>query len=327
MPTIVRYGVLGAASIARTEHLPAAQVSSNSRVVAIGSRDKRRAEQLAGEFGMTKAYGSYHEMLTDSELDAVINALPNSLHCEWSIKAAEAGKHVLCEKPFAVTVEEARRMIDAAAANGVLIMEAFTHRFTPALKRMRELLATDRIGTPLAARAVLTFTLQDWQRDSRVQKDLAGGALLDAGCYCVSALRFVLNAEPIRACGWRRIRMPNEVDSTFAGELQFPGGCTGSILTSQEAPVALTLEVVGTHGIIRTPDFFRSTELSIRTLRDTEEARFEPTNRFQIQIEHFSNCILGREQLAFPPEDALRNTAALVALKLAAERNAIIPIS
>ena len=156
MADIVRYGVLSTAQIALNRHLPAAQAAANSQVVAIASRDQAKADKSAGEHGIAKAYGSYQALLHDPDIDAVINPLPNSMHCEWSIKAAQAGKHILCEKPLSVTVDESRKMIDAAKHNGVLLVEAFTHRLNPQLQCARRLVQQGEIGEVKLARAELT---------------------------------------------------------------------------------------------------------------------------------------------------------------------------
>ena len=131
MADIVRYGVLSTAGIAVNRHVPSAQGAGNTEIAAIASRDLVKAEKWAAELGIARAHGSYEELLNDPDIDAVINPLPNSMHCEWTVRAAQAGKHILCEKPLAVTVAEARKMIGAARANGVLLVEGFTHRLNP----------------------------------------------------------------------------------------------------------------------------------------------------------------------------------------------------
>ena len=162
MPDIVRYGVLSTAQIALNRHLPAAQAIGNAEIAAISSRDQAKAEASATQYGIAKAYGSYQAVLDDPEIDAIINPLPNSMHCEWTVKAAQAGKHILCEKPLAVTVAQARQMIDAARANGVLLVEAFTHRLNPQLQCARRLVQQGEIGEVKLARAELTFGIRNW---------------------------------------------------------------------------------------------------------------------------------------------------------------------
>ena len=199
---IVRYGIIGTAEIALNQHIPAARESANSEVLAISSRDQARARQAAEKHGIPRWYGSYDALLDDPDVDAVINCLPNSLHSEWTIRAAEAGKHVLCEKPLAITVDEARRMIDATNYNKVVLVEAFTHRWNLHLRRARELIADGVIGHVTGLTAALTFSVAQPDGNIRFSPELAGGSLLDAGCYAVYACRFVLGEEPRRAVGF-----------------------------------------------------------------------------------------------------------------------------
>ena len=319
MTRIVRYGVLSTAQIAVNRHMPAAQEAENAAVVAVSSRDEERARTMADPFGVERAYGSYQEVLEDGEVDAVINPLPNSMHCEWTVKATEAGKHVLCEKPLAVSVEEAERMIDAAQANGVLLMEGFTHRFNPQLQYARRAVASGEIGSVKLARAELTYTIKDWENDSRVKKELAGGALLDAGCYCVSALRFVLGAEPVEVQALQRVRARHGVDTTFAGLLRFPGDCLAFMSTGMEQAFRCVCEVVGLDGRIEIGNMFNEGQ-EVRVVKGGEERTeaFTAPNRFRVQLEHFSSCILEGRTPDFAPEDGLLNTKVLVALQQAA---------
>ncbi len=318
MADIVRYGVLSTAQIALTRHLPAAQALDNSAIVAISSRDQARAEECAAAHGIAKAYGSYQALLDDPDIDAIINPLPNSMHCEWTIKAAKAGKHVLCEKPFAMTVGEARWMIDAAQTSGVLLAEAFTHRLNPQLQCARRLVQQGEIGEVKLARAELTFALRDWEGDVRTRADLGGGALSDAGCYCVSAIRFALNAEPVAAQGFQHLR--NGVDATFTGLLRFPGDCVAYIATGMEEHFRCVLEVVGSQGAILVPNMFdERAEVRIAIGNVERVEKFMGPDRFQVQLERFSNCILQGKEPEFPPEDGLKNVATLCALKKAAD--------
>ena len=325
MADIVRYGVLSTAQIALNRHLPAAQAAANSQVVAIASRDQAKADKSAGEHGTAKAYGSYQALLHDPDIDAVINPLPNSMHCEWSIKAAQAGKHILCEKPLSVTVDESRKMIDAAKHNGVLLVEAFTHRLNPQLQCARRLVQQGEIGEVKLARAELTFSIRNWQGDVRAQADLGGGALLDAGCYCVSAVRFVLNAEPVAAQAFQHVR--NGVDATLSGLLRFPGDSVAHIVTGMEEPFRCVLEVVGSHGAITVPNMFdECADVHIAIGNDERVERFSGPDRFQVQLERFSVCILQGKEPEFPPEDGLKNVAALQALKQAADSGALVEV-
>ena len=325
MAGTVRYGVLSTAQIALNRHLPAAAEASNAEIVAISSRDQTRAEKAAAEHSISKAYGTYQALLDDPDVDAVINPLPNSLHCAWTIKAAQAGKHILCEKPLAVTVAECRQMIDAARANGVLLVEAFTHRLNPQLQCARRLVQQGEIGEVRLARAELTFGIRDWEGDVRVKPELGGGALLDAGCYCISAVRFALNAEPVAAQAFQHVR--NGVDATLTGLLRFVGDHVAYIATGMEEPFRCVLEVVGSHGVIMVPNMFdEGADVHIAIGNDERVEQFSGPDRFQVQLERFSNCILQGKTPEFPPEDGRKNVAALEALKQAAETGSMVEV-
>ena len=325
MTNVVRYGLLGAAQIALNRHLPAAQAIGNAEIAALSSRDPAKAEASAAQCGIAKAYGSYQAVLDDPEIDAVINPLPNSMHCEWTVKAAQAGKHILCEKPLAITVAQVRQMIDAAQANEVLLTEAFTHRLNPQLQCARRLVQQGEIGEVKLARAELTFGIRDWATDIRAKRELGGGALWDAGCYCVSAVRFVLNAEPVAAQAFQHLRQG--VDATLAGLLRFPGDRVAYIAAGMEEPFRCVLEIVGSHGAVRVPNMFdEQAAVHIAIGNDERVETFSGPDRFQVQLERFSSCILQGKTPEFPPEDGLKNVAALQALKQAAESGSLVEV-
>ena len=322
----IRYGVLSTAQIARNQHIPSTQKSSNSEIIAISSRDEGRALAVASDLNIPRAYGSYEAILKDSDVDAVINPLPNSLHCEWTIKAAEAGKHILCEKPLAVTVEEAQRMIDAARANEVLLMEGFTHRFNPLMSFIRATIEAGAIGDIRFVRSELTYTLQDWENDARAKAHLAGGSLFDAGCYAVNTVRFLMGTEPVSVQAVEHIRETHQVDTRFIGLLKFPGGRLATITAGMESPFRFSCEVIGSKGSLITENLFRGDRLQVTTDKGEWIEEFEVLDRFQAQIEHFSDCILQSRQPAFPPEDGRNNVAVLIALKQAAQEGKAVKV-
>jgi predicted dehydrogenase len=326
MTAKIRYGVLSTAQIARNAHIPAARKATNTEIVAISSRDLGRAQEWADKLGIPKAYGSYDEVLADPDIDAIINPLPNSMHCEWTIKSAQAGKHILCEKPFAVTVEQAQRMIGAAQAHGVKLMEGFTHRFTPLASFLRENLDSGVIGEVQLVRTELTYTIADWETDTRVKRDLAGGALLDAGCYCVNTIRYLMGDEPLGVQAYQRIHKPEQVDSTFTGTMRFPGDRFAYLVTGMEQPFRHCCEVTGTKGWVWVPNLFAADKAVVVAGGEERTVTFESTNRFQVQLEHFSDCILADRSPMLTLKDALGNTAALVALQQAAREGREVEI-
>jgi predicted dehydrogenase len=321
---VVRYGIISTAQIALNRHVPAARESANSEIVAISSRGDAKARQAAEKHGIAKWYGSYEALLADPDVDAVINPLPNSMHCEWTIKAAEAGKHILCEKPLAVTVDEARRMIQAARANNVLLVEAFTHRWDPHLRKARKLIAEGAIGNVTNVSSALTFPVAQPQGNVRFSAELAGGSLLDAGCYAVYACRFVLGQEPVRAVGFAFDGGGYGVDTTFTGLLSFPDGAVANVGSSMEQPRRCDLAAIGSTGRLYIPDMFDDSGPVIITVGNDKRVEATPApNRFRVQLDEFSECVLTGKAPEFPAEDGLRNTAALVALLSAARQGTV----
>jgi predicted dehydrogenase len=324
--SVVRYGLISTARIGFTAHVPAAKLSTKSQIVAVSSRDKKKAEAAAKEHGIPVAFGSYEEMLASPEIDAVINTLPNSMHHEWTIKAAEAGKHILCEKPLSVTMKEAREMAAAAKANNVVLVEAFTPRWNPQMKATRELIAAGEIGEVTSLEAGLTFMVTD-PSNIRLSKPLAGGSLMDAGCYAVYAVRFAMGKEPTQAAAFDRKRKGIEVDTTFNGFLKFPGDAVAHVFSSVEGPRQRVFTAIGTKGQISIPDAFSETSPVIIKRESGEEVReMKGPNRFQVQLDEFSECVLTGKKPVFPVEDAMRNMAAVIALLDSAAKGRAVPV-
>ena len=324
---VVRYGVISTAGIVLNNHIPAARESTNSEIAAISSRKASKARMVADQYDIPIWHESYDELLNDSNIDAVINALPNSMHCKWTIKAAEAGKHILCEKPLAVTVEEARRMIDSAKANNVMLTEAFTHRWNPHLRTARRLISEGAIGSPTSLQSFIAFSVKEPRGNIRFSPELGGGSLMDGGCYAVSACRFVLDEDPVRASAFTYDSGKYGIDTTFNGLLEFPVGGVAHIRSSMDEPRSIMLMAVGTKGQIEIPDMFDESGSVILKTDDEEWAEAIPgRNRFRVQLDEFSNCILSGKAPEFPPEDGLANTAALAALLSAARTGTVVDV-
>jgi len=192
----VQWGILGCARIAATALIPGIQGSANGKVLAVASRSLDKAQEYAQKFDVPRAYGSYEELLNDPEIHAVCVPLPNSLHKEWTLKAAEKGKHVLCEKPIACTAAEARDMSATCRANGVLLMEAFAQNFHPQFQKVQELIEEGRIGKILRIAAAMSRSVYPAD-DIRMNPSLGGGALMDLGCYCINSARNLVGCEPV----------------------------------------------------------------------------------------------------------------------------------
>lgn len=279
--------MLGAASIADSDVMPAISASSNGRLVAIASRAPERARALAAKHAVERLSASYEELLADPEVDAVYIPLHHSVHKEWALRAAAAGKHVLCEKPLGMNAAEAEEMGAGAETAGVLLMEAFMYRFHP---RPRAFVAG--IRDAMHVDATFGFTLRD-PSNFRMRKELGGGALLDVGCYTVSAARWILG-EPDEVTAFAR-RSGEEVDMTVSALLRFPGGATASLWVSFEGPEEQELTVVTKRGRERLEAPFSSME----------------PNPYQLMVESFAQSVLGGYPVALPVSDSVANMRVL----------------
>jgi len=311
---IVKYGLLSTAQIGLNAHLPASYDSKNSEIISISSRSLEKARNTAQKYDISKWFGSYQEQIEDPDLDVVINSLPNSMHCEWTIKAAEAGKHILCEKPLAISVGECKRMIEAAKANGVVLVEAFTHRWNHHLIKAKKMIGSSKIGKVSTLDASLTFNSNP-EGNIRFSKELYGGSLWDAGCYAVYAVRYVLSEEPIRVTGVSYDNGNYGIDTAFKGILEFKSGAVASITSSMSQAFECQISIDGSKGSIEIPGMFDDSGSIIITQGNTKEEISEPSiYRFVKQFDEFSKCVIDGKLPEFPPEDGMRNTAVLVAL-------------
>jgi D-xylose 1-dehydrogenase (NADP+, D-xylono-1,5-lactone-forming) len=307
----MRLGILSTARINRLV-LPAAQASDKVDVVAVASRDAERAEAYAREHGIPRAYGSYDELLADPELDAVYNPLPNSLHVEWSIRALEAGKHVLCEKPLSRHPEDVERAFDVADRAGLVQTEAFMYRHNPQTARLVELVRGGSIGALRVVRAAFSFSLDD-TANVRMIADLDGGALMDVGCYCVSGAR-LLAGEPQRVFGLSLER--SGVDVVFAGTMSFADGVVGEFDCGFALPLRDELEAIGEDGSIFLDDPWHchTPVIELRREDGVERIALEPVDSYKLELENFVDAIRGKAQLLIGREDALGQARAIDAL-------------
>ena len=322
---IVRYGLMSTAQIGLNAHLPASRESKNSEIVSVSSRDLLKAEGTAKKHSIERWYGSYEEQLEDPNMDAVINSLPNSMHCEWTIKAAEAGKHILCEKPLAVTAEECRLMIDAAKSNNVLLVEGFTHRWNPHLRKARELISNGELGKISTIDASLCQNVKEYKGRIAFSKELAGGSMWWMGCYAVYAARFVMSEEPIRVHGVSYDSGSWGVDTTFSGTMEFASGTIANVSSSYEQPYRCQISIDGSEGRIEIPGMFDDSGPIIIKKGDGRNSRDETIistpapYRFVVQFDEFSECVLTGKEPEFPAEDGLINTAIIEAMYKSAE--------
>ena len=317
----LRWGILSTANI--TDKL--LDSGTDQEFVAVGSRDGDRAEAYAREKGIARAHGSYEELLADPEVDAIYNPLPNALHVEWSIRALEAGKHVLCEKPLSRRPEDVERAFDVAEREGRVLAEAFMWRHHPQVARARELIEGGAIGDLRIIRSHFAFPAA--AGDIRLQAGLDGGGLMDVGCYCVSGCRTFAGAEPVRAAA-DLVSGGDGVDVVLAATLRFPGDVLAHFDCGLVYPGGHVLEAVGTGGSIRLTDPWHGREPIIeRHGADAAVERIEtgPANSYALELADFEAAVGGRQPL-LGRDDALGQARTIAALYTSAERNAPCPI-
>jgi D-xylose 1-dehydrogenase (NADP+, D-xylono-1,5-lactone-forming) len=313
----VRWGFLSTANI-NDKLLPGAQASPDLDVVAVASRDAGRAEAYARERGIERAYGSYEELLADPEVEAVYISLPNSMHVDWSVRALEAGKHVLCEKPLSRHPQDVERAFDAAEKAGRILMEAFMYRHNPQTKRLVELVADGAIGRLRLVRAAFSFPLDD-ASNVRLDAELEGGGLMDVGCYCVSGAR-LLAGEPESVYG-DQVAAASGVDELFTGMLRFPDDVLAEIDCGLVLSVRDELEAIGEEGSIFLDDPWhcRTPVLEMRREDSTERIELEPVDSYRLQLENMSAAVRGGEEPLLGREDALRQARVIEALYRSAD--------
>jgi xylose dehydrogenase (NAD/NADP) len=313
----VRWGILSTARINR-RLIHVAHASDKAELLSVASRDQARAEAYAQQWEIPRAYGSYESLLADDEIEAVYISLPNNLHVEWSIRALEAGKHVLCEKPMGKRAAEVEGAFDVAERVGRLLSEAFMYRHNPQARRLRELLDDGAIGEPRVVRARFGFALFD-NDNIRLRPDVEGGSLMDVGCYCVNGSRLVAG-EPELVFGQQQIGASG-TDWVFTGSLRFPGEVFGFFDCWTSLPERDELEVVGTEGSLFLDDPWHATEpvIEVRRDGDTERIELEQADSYLLELENVSDAIRGEGELLLGRADAVGNARALEALASSAD--------
>jgi predicted dehydrogenase len=318
----VTWGILSTADINR-KLIPGAHASAKIELVGVASRDTARAEAYAREWEIPRAFGSYEALLADPEIEAVYISLPNTLHCEWSIRALEAGKHVLCEKPLTRHVAEAEAAFAAAKQTGSLLSEAFMYRHNPQTLRLKQLVDEGAIGELRLVRSAFSYSLYD-EANIRLQTELEGGALMDVGCYCVNGSR-LLAGEPdaVHAQAWFG---PTGTDWVLTGSLRFPG----DVLATFDCGTALVdrdeLEAIGSEGSLFVDDPWHCDEPGIELRREDGVERIELgfSDSYQLELENLSDAIRGEAPLLLGREDAVGQARALEALHSSATNGEVV---
>ncbi len=318
----VRWGILGAAKIAVTKVIPSMQSGAHSEIIAIASRDLETAKQVAQQLNIPKFYGSYEELLTDSEIEAVYIPLPNHLHLEWTVKSATAGKHILCEKPVGLNAGEVRKLIEIRDKTGVKIQEAFMVRNHPQWLSVRDLVRSGRIGDLQAINCFFSY-FNDDKSNIRNKSEMGGGALMDIGCYCINLSRFIFEDEPKRVVSLIKRDSETGIDKLTSAMLDFPRGQATFTCSTQLVPYQ-RFHFFGTKGRIEV-------EIPVNTPTDTptriyiddgadfygktvETVEFEAANQFTIQGDLFSQAIREGSRQMISLEDSFANMAIIDAV-------------
>ncbi len=325
MSDAVKWGIISTADINR-KVIPGAHASPKVDLVGVASRDQQRAEEYAKEWDIPRAYGSYEALLADPEIEAVYISLPNTMHCEWSVKSVEAGKHVLCEKPMSRHTSEVAETFDAADKAGRLLSEAFMYRHNPQTKRVKQLVDEGAIGELRVVRSVFSYSLYD-ENNIRLRTDVEGGALMDVGCYNVSGSRLV-GGEPEHVFGeaWYG---PSGTDWVFTGTLRFPGNVIGLFHCGTALPEQDELEVIGSEGSLFLDDPWHCAVPGIELRRadgSVEQIEIEQQDSYRLELENLSDAIRGEGELLLGRADAVGQARTLEALHESATKGALVTI-
>ena len=327
--TSLRWGILSTANIAREKVIPGMRRAARTEVAAIASRDGMRAREVAAELGIPTAHDSYEALLADPAIDAVYIPLPNHLHKRWTLEAARAGKHVLCEKPLAMTSADAREMVEGCRAAGVHLQEAFMYRLHPSWVAVREMVAAGRIGRLTAVQSWYSY-YNDNAANIRNIRAVGGGALYDIGCYCVNLSRMLFAAEPTRVQAALARDPAGGTDVLTSGLLEFDGGGVATFTCSTRAEDDQRVHLYGTKGRISIgipfnipPD--RPAEVFVTAGGDppvaphTEVLTFPIADPYAVEVEHFAAVVIDGAPPPVPPGDAVANLEVIERIFAAAE--------
>jgi Predicted dehydrogenases and related proteins len=313
----LNWGILGTARIAEKAVIPALLSMKHMPVIAVASRDLTRAQEFAAPFEIPRAYGNYEDLLSDSSVQAVYIPLPNSEHAPWAIKAMQAGKHVLVEKPFALTADEAQLMVSTALENSVVLMEGFMYRYSERFEKIHEIVRSGKIGKIRLIQSSFTFTLSN-PDDIRLAPELGGGALYDLGCYCINIQRLLVGREPNKVQAICQMSK-SDVDLQTVATLDFGDQVYGQFMVSFNADASQFLRVVGSAGTIHIEYPFNphgedaSAWLNV-TGKESKRINFRSENSYKHMVEHFYNVAVSKDVPKFPLSDAINNMVVIDAL-------------
>ena len=321
----VRWGIISSANIGVKAVAPAILASSNGRLVAVGGRDPRRTTDLYSFAPSVRIYSDYESVLNDPEIEAIYNPLPNSLHAEWTVKALQAGKHVLCEKPLAVTREEAETMVKVAREHTLLLMEAFMYRFHPQIVWALEQISSGVIGPVRLVRASFSFDIRARPQNIRLKPELAGGSLMDVGCYPVNLCRAIYGQQPVTVAARVHVPKPGGVDMAMNALLDYGDGRFGLIDSSFGLPMRQSAEIFGEEGTITIPVPFtpgiRDVAVFVTKNGQMTEQNFTRIDQYQLEVEHFARCLRTGQEPALRLSETLENMSTIEAIYRAANHD------
>ena len=329
MPKALRWGLLGTARINRSL-IPALRTSSRNELAAVASRDAAKAGAYAREWGIPRTFGRYEDMLADGDIDVVYNPLPNSLHAEWTIRAARAGKHVLCEKPLAISIEEVDAIARAAREAKVVVAEGLMYRHQTLTREVRAMVERGTLGELRVVRGCFTFPLTR-EGDVRLDPALGGGCLWDLGVYPISYARLMIGAEPVEAFGWQTLG-PTGVDVAFAGQLRFPSNVVLQCDTGFRAAFRRDVEIVGREATLFVPNPFKPgpsepVHLVRGDDRQTIDVAGTEAHLYLGEVEDLADAVLLGRNPAVSLADSRGTVAAIVALLRSAREGRPVPIA
>jgi predicted dehydrogenase len=310
---VLNWGLLSTARINRALIKPL-RASGRNQLAAVASRTQSSAEAYAREWKISRAHGSYEALLADPDIDVIYNPLPNHLHAEWTIKAVEAGKHVLCEKPLALSVEEVDAIQAAARKHGRVVAEAFMYRHHPQTLRVQELVKDGSLGDLRLIRGSFTYVLSR-EGDVRLDPEMGGGSIWDVGCYPISYARSVVGANPLEVFGWQ-VTGPTGIDLTFVGQMRFDGDIHTQFDSSFAIPFHSFMEIVGSEGTLNVPRPFKpETDEKIYLTRGdkTETIKIKGQELYIGEVEDMADAILLGRQPRISLDDSRAHVAMIVA--------------
>jgi D-xylose 1-dehydrogenase (NADP+, D-xylono-1,5-lactone-forming) len=314
MEKILNWGLLSTARINRALIKPI-NASKRTRLLAVASRSISSAEAYAREWKIPRAHGSYEALLADPEIDVIYNSLPNHLHAEWTIKALRAGKHVLCEKPFALTLAEVDAMTQAAHETGKVLEEAFMYRHHAQTLKVKEIVDSGELGKLQLIRGAFTFTLTH-EGDIRSKQETGGGSIWDIGCYPISYARTIVGAEPVEVFGWQVIG-PSGTEQSFIGQMKFEDGVHAQFDSGFKSPDRSMIEIVGTDASLSIPHPFKpgkTTEIYLSRDGKQEKIKVKGNELYLGEVEDMCDAILFGKAPLVSLEDSRKNIAVILAL-------------